>query len=437
MPSTTSFSSTVLLLFLLLNLSASKAPVDKDGESMWGHIYMEDGATSFEFFRALFGGVYGCSPNGYEVALAPVTTTVINDDEEEAFLIGDGCEPPPADSITGKMWLVRRGTCSFNDKAIVAEKAGASGMIVVNNAPGLLRMPSGVLKQKKNFDLTIPAVMITDVEGRMLHKFLKRDPQQHIRIIGESSSKGKLTKVGACSTMESGNVEVNADGTTSASTKRQTVKLIEGGVLHLDGTTQNTDDKITYEFLRGMFGGPLPRNALPMVMATPEDGCGPITNAAEVAGKIAIVVRGACMFTNKGTNVERAGASGMIVINRDTKDITRMWAGENEMRAITIPSVMVTGATGEVLLESIQSNPKQGILMKASSVRNEHWQQLSRFFKVSDWPEDDDEREELYGKLLDIHDPEKSAVGHNERLALLTNSFNQAERYFDASSVSV
>jgi hypothetical protein len=76
---------------------------------------------------------------------------VINDDEEEAFLIGDGCEPPPADSITGKMWLVRRGTCSFNDKAIVAEKAGASGMIVVNNAPGLLRMPSGVLKQKKNF----------------------------------------------------------------------------------------------------------------------------------------------------------------------------------------------------------------------------------------------------------------------------------------------
>ena len=61
----------------------------------------------------------------------------------------------------------------------------------------------------------------------------------------------------------------------------------------------------TYEFLRGMFGGPLPRNALPIVMATPEDGCGPITNAAEVAGKIAIVVRGACMFTNKGTNVEQ------------------------------------------------------------------------------------------------------------------------------------
>ena len=403
---------------------------------MWGHIYMEDGATSFEFFRALFGGKYPCSKDGYEVAMAPLLTTVIND-EKEPLAIGDGCEEPSNDAAEGKIWVVVRGTCSFNDKAIVAEKAGAAGIIVVNNAPGLLRMPKGVLKQKKNFDLTIPAVMITDLEGRMLHKFLTRDPQQRIRIIGESSNKGKLTKVGECVT---NNVQVNADGTTSTSEGSRAVKVVEGGVIHLDGTTtknenENGSKKKTYEFLRGMFGGPLPRKPLPMIIAEPMDGCGPISN--DVIGKIVLVVRGSCMFTNKGTNVERAGASGMIVINRDTKDITRMWASENEIRAITIPSVMVTGTTGEILMQSVQDTPAQGILLKASSVRGEHWSQVGRFFKVSDWPEDDDEREELYLKLMDIHDPNKSEVGHDERMTLVTTSFNNAEKYFDASSVSV
>ena len=40
-------------------------------------------------------------------------------------------------------------------------------------------------------------------------------------------------------------------------------------------------------------------------------------------------------------------------------------------------------------------------------------------------------------KLMDIHDPNKSEVGHDERMTLVTTSFNNAEKYFDASSVSV
>jgi hypothetical protein len=413
---------------------ASSASLDSDGESMWGHVYLED-STSFEFFRALFGGKYSCKENGDEIALAEVTTTVIND-EVEPLLIGDGCDPP-TQTVEGKILVTLRGTCSFNDKAIVAEKAGAVGIIVVNNAPGLLRMPPGVLKQKKNFDLTIPAVMITNVEGRMLHKFLKRDPLQRARLIGETSTKGKLLKVGQCA---ESNVEVAADGTVSGGTSARAVKIVEGGELLLGGKVSSSDHTVnekTFEFLRGMFGGPLPRNSMSMVIADPIDGCSPLTNSEAVTDKIAIVVRGQCMFTNKGTNVERAGALGMVVINRDTLDITRMWAGEREMRTITIPSVMVTGEAGDALIASIEEYPDGGVLMRPSSVKHEHWQQIAKFLKISDWPEDDDEREQLFNKLTEIHDPEKSAVGHWERLELLTNSFKKAEKYYLSSSVDV
>jgi hypothetical protein len=423
------------ILFLALGLT-NAAATDADGESMWGHVYLED-STSFEFFRATFGGKFPCNDDGSEVVLDPVQTTVINDDDKDPLLLGDGCEAP-TESVEGKFTIVLRGTCSFNDKAIVAQKAGALGIIVVNNAPGLLRMPPGVLKQKKNFDVTIPAVMITNLQGRMLYKFLLRDPLQRVRLIGETSTKGKLLRVGHCTKKS---MEVNADGSIRERSD-SAVKIIEGGVLHLDGKYGNGEgdgdaQKHTYEFLRGMFGGPLPRHPMPVVVADPIDGCSPIANTEAVAGKLAVVVRGQCMFTNKGTNVEKAGALGMIVINRDTLDITRMWAGEREMRAITIPSVMVTGATGDALMASIKEDPDQGILMRASSVKNEHWQQIAKFLKISDWPEDDDERELLFNKLVEIHDPEQSAVGHRERLILLTNSFEKAETYYEKSSVDV
>ena len=112
--------------------------------------------------------------------------------------------------MTGKIVLA---TGEPNDKAVVGE-AGAVGLIVVNTAPGLLRMPAGVLKQKTGFDVTIPVIMIGEADGKRLTKFLERDPDQKVRIIGESSVKGKLLQMGRCASIGDG-VEVKADGTTS------------------------------------------------------------------------------------------------------------------------------------------------------------------------------------------------------------------------------
>ena len=41
-------------------------------------------------------------------------------------------------SLTGKVALIRRGTCSFYQKAFNAQTAGAAGVVLYNNAPGFI-----------------------------------------------------------------------------------------------------------------------------------------------------------------------------------------------------------------------------------------------------------------------------------------------------------
>ncbi len=51
------------------------------------------------------------------------------------------------------------------------------------------------------------------------------------------------------------------------------------------------------------------------------DGCGPFTNAADVAGKYAYVDRGNCAFQSKVNNAEAAGATGIVIGNNVPGDL--------------------------------------------------------------------------------------------------------------------
>ena len=53
------------------------------------------------------------------------------------------------------------------------------------------------------------------------------------------------------------------------------------------------------------------------LFAEPMDGCAPLTNAASMSGKICVVDRGTCPFSDKTTNCELAGAVGTFVLNND------------------------------------------------------------------------------------------------------------------------
>jgi extracellular elastinolytic metalloproteinase len=76
----------------------------------------------------------------------------------------DGCDTltNPA-AIAGNIALIDRGTCTFVLKVKDAQIAGAIGVIIVNNVPGVLNGLGGT-----DATINIPAIMISDVDGATL-----------------------------------------------------------------------------------------------------------------------------------------------------------------------------------------------------------------------------------------------------------------------------
>jgi subtilisin family serine protease len=76
----------------------------------------------------------------------------------------DGCTAPTAGSLTGKIVLVRRGTCGFVVKAANMQAAGAAGVVLYNNTTGILN-PSVLPTMAVPTIITIPVVAITAADG--------------------------------------------------------------------------------------------------------------------------------------------------------------------------------------------------------------------------------------------------------------------------------
>ena len=65
-------------------------------------------------------------------------------------------------AVAGKIALVDRGTCTFDIKALNAQAAGATGVLVANNVAGLAE-PGGV-----NAAVTVPVVGLTQADGNVI-----------------------------------------------------------------------------------------------------------------------------------------------------------------------------------------------------------------------------------------------------------------------------
>lgn len=83
------------------------------------------------------------------------------------------------------------------------------------------------------------------------------------------------------------------------------------------------------------------------------DACSPLTNAAAVAGRVALVDRGTCLFTDKARTVQAVGAIGIVIANNDPNPATLLMAGSDD--SITIPVVSVTQADGATLRANLSA----------------------------------------------------------------------------------
>ncbi|HEU5278486.1 MAG TPA: S8 family serine peptidase [Gaiellaceae bacterium] len=79
-----------------------------------------------------------------------------------------GCVAPLSSALSGKIALIRRGTCGFYNKAINAQRAGAIGVLLYNNAPGALS-PTVVPVPAGSDPVTIPVAALTAADGAAIY----------------------------------------------------------------------------------------------------------------------------------------------------------------------------------------------------------------------------------------------------------------------------
>ena len=85
-------------------------------------------------------------------------------------------------------------------------------------------------------------------------------------------------------------------------------------------------------------------------------GCGNVTNASSIDGKIAVIYRGDCQFGSKAKHAQDSGAVAVIIINNVPGPPLGMLGG-TDGGVVTIPVVMVSQATGVILNNAMQNGP--------------------------------------------------------------------------------
>jgi hypothetical protein len=84
----------------------------------------------------------------------------------------------------------------------------------------------------------------------------------------------------------------------------------------------------------------------------PTLGCESLVNGEEISGRIAVVDRGECFFTDKVKNAQIAGAVAVLVVNNDPAGLPPMGGDD---ATITIPSAGISQADGELIKTALES----------------------------------------------------------------------------------
>ncbi len=134
--------------------------------------------TNLLFSGSDFGPAWPSSPTSMPCAASALL--------DPANLLG--CDPWPSNAFAGACALIKRGTCDFSAKVLLAQQAGAVAAVIYNDeARGdeLMTMGAG-----GSGDLvTIPAAFIGNTDGNALINWLSNHPSSTLSVhFGNSSS---------------------------------------------------------------------------------------------------------------------------------------------------------------------------------------------------------------------------------------------------------
>lgn len=96
--------------------------------------------------------------------------------------------------------------------------------------------------------------------------------------------------------------------------------------------------------------------------------CIAAANASALAGKIALIRRGGCVFTSKVKNAQNAGAMGVIMMDTIPGEAPIIMSGSDN--TITIPAVMISYETGDSMMKLLQQNTTVNVTLKGGLFRD-------------------------------------------------------------------
>jgi len=101
---------------------------------------------------------------GTDVPTTPITTDFVLYDDNAGGDDHDACEAAVnGGSMSGKIVIIRRGSCAFVDKVVRAENEGAAAVIMVNNVSG-----SPITMGGTDPGIGIPSVMVSQTDGEAI-----------------------------------------------------------------------------------------------------------------------------------------------------------------------------------------------------------------------------------------------------------------------------
>jgi extracellular elastinolytic metalloproteinase len=130
--------------------------------------------------------------------------------------------------------------------------------------------------------------------------------------------------------------------------RMQMFRWTSGGILN------TTNPNGSYQSSAALFGPSIYNHTATLAIASPANGCSTISN--NVAGKIAIIDRGTCNFSEKVYNAQLAGATGVIIVQNTGDAPFAMSVGINGT-LVTIPSRMISLADGNTVKNGLGVNP--------------------------------------------------------------------------------
>ncbi|WP_299672440.1 PA domain-containing protein, partial [uncultured Tenacibaculum sp.] len=175
----------------------------------------------------------------------------------------------------------------------------------------------------------------------------------------------------------SGALIFSGNGLWKSTDKGNTWFKVFGGITgdaFLDTDSQvtvNTPSSISnnYSSILANFGGNLSTNVSANLVlvddgsGTTEDACENITNTSQINGNIAVIRRGGCTFVDKVLKAQNAGAIAVIIVN----NVSGNPIGQSGTDpSITIPSVMISQTDGNILINTLATEPVNVTLRKVN-----------------------------------------------------------------------